>query len=71
MVRFCMIAINLKLDKIDYSMILVSLRIRYFLTVIKWYVLTSIIDSMRLVRKKINPINEWNQVSCTSDIIYE
>jgi hypothetical protein len=58
-----MIAINLKLDKIDYSMILVSLRIRYFLTVIKWYVLTSIIDSMRLVRKKINPINEWNQVS--------
>jgi hypothetical protein len=66
-----MIAINLKLDKIDYSMILVSLRIRYFLTVIKWYVLTSIIDSMRLVRKKINPINEWNQVSCTSDIIYE
>jgi len=71
MVRFCLIAVNLKLDKIDYSMILVSLRIRYFLTVIKWYVLTSIIDSMRLVRKKINPINEWNQVSCTSDIIYE
>ena len=71
MVRFCLIAVNLKLDKIDYSMILVSLRIRYFLTVIKWYVLTSIIDSMRLVRKKINPINEWNHVSCTSDIIYE
>jgi hypothetical protein len=71
MVRFCLIAVNLKLDKIDYSMILVSLRIRYFLTVIKWYVLTSIIDSMRLVRKKINPINKWNQVSCTSDIIYE